>query len=438
VKSPRAWLESVLTSGSGDLRRPIVGKGNESSVRGLHIIGDLAGAPVIKLAMAQGVEVIDWLSTLPEMKSAGAAAKNGGTGDAVDVLVIGAGAAGLNAALAAKDRGWRCAVLEKEKIAATIDNFPEGKWVYAEPDQTPPKGKLWLDGAQKEELVSRWHDIVRENGLDVRVEEPLSKLEKKDGLFVATTPKGTYRAKKIVLATGQRGNPRKCGAIGEDREHVYHRLYSPRKYHGESILVVGGGNSAIEAALTLSEQNQVVLSYRGGEFARVFKDNQRKLDAAIASKRIEVIFRSNVKEFRDGEAVLSIDHGGHEEERVLKTDHAFVLVGAELPVPFLKSLGIRLENEWDGSALRAFALTLLALLGALFLGPALGGPTPKLTLGLPDLLLWPSAPWWLIYPGESTASEIAVLLIGCAINAFLLYALGAALDRRRRLRSGRS
>jgi thioredoxin reductase/polyferredoxin len=381
----RAWVEGVLSSGNGDMRRPQIGKGNESSVKGLHIIGDLAGAPVIKLAMAQGVEVVDYLATLPEMqaKAKGGAAASGGAatprdraaGEPLDLLIVGAGAAGLNAALAAKDRGMTAVVLEKEKIASTIDNFPEGKWVYAEPDSTPPKGKLWLDGAQKEELVERWKQIVRDHQLDVRIEEPLAKLEKQGGLFVATTPKGSYRAKKVVLATGQRGNPRKCGAPGEDRERVYHRLYSPRKYHDESILVVGGGNSAIEAALTLSEKNKVVLSYRAGEFSRVFKDNQRKLDEAIAEKRIEVLFHSNVKEFRDGETVLTIERGAEKQERTVKSDHAFVLVGAELPVAFLKSLGIRLENEWDGSPLRSLLLLLVLFLGLCWFGatPGLGG-----------------------------------------------------------------
>jgi thioredoxin reductase/polyferredoxin len=354
LESLRARLETLLSSGSADNRRPLLGRGFESSVPGLHVIGDLAGAPVIKLAMAQGVEVVEHIASLPETKRREAA------GDTLDVLIVGAGAAGLNAALAAQDHSLSCAVIEKGKIANTIEEFPEGKWVYAEPDSKPPKGKLWLDGAQKEDLVRRWNAIVADNDLDIRTEESLESIDKQpDGSFVARTSKGEYRARRIILATGQRGSPRKLGVPGEDHERVYHRLYSPRGYRDEDILVVGGGNSAVEAALTLAERNRVIISYRGGEFARIFKDNRRAVDEAIAAGRIEVVFHSNVKAFGPGEAELEIDRGGSRETRTVKADHAFVL-------------GIRLENEWTGSFVGAALGTLAVLLGLWFLG----GRTP--------------------------------------------------------------
>ncbi len=360
----------MLASGSTDHRRPQLSKTNESNVKGLYIIGDLAGAPVIKLAMEQAVEVIETISALPDMKQRGSA-------EVLDLLIVGAGAAGLNAALAAQEKGFRHLVLEKGKIANTIENFPEGKWVYAEPDSTPPKGKLWLDGARKEELVERWRGIVEDNHLEVRTEEPLEAIERqRDGTFRATTAQGEYRAKKIILATGQRGNPRKLGVAGEEQEKVYHRLYSPTKYRNENILVVGGGNSAVEAALTLSKQNRVVLSYRRGEFARLFKDNRQQIDRAIAEGRVEVVFQSTVDEFRSQEAVLTIDRGGSQEERIVPMDHAFVLIGAELPVQFLNKLGIRLENDWEGSPWKAALLTAASFLGLWFFGSALGGPSP--------------------------------------------------------------
>jgi NosR/NirI family transcriptional regulator, nitrous oxide reductase regulator len=363
----RDHLESILTSGSRDNRRPTLDDRNESSVRGLYVIGDLAGAPVIKLAMAQGYDVIDHISALPELKERP-------MGDTLDVLIVGAGASGLNAALRAQERGLKYVLIEKSKIANTIENFPEGKWVYAEPDAVPPKGKLWLDGSTKETLIDRWNDIVQENRLDVRTEEALTALSTKDdGVFVATTTKGRYRTRKVVLATGQRGNPKMLGVPGEDREEVYHRLYSPRKYKDEHILVIGGGNSAIEAALVLSEQNKVVLSYRSEAFTRIFKDNRKKLGEAIEKGRIEVIFRSEVQSFRQGEAVLKVKG---KADRLVPMDHAFVLVGADLPVKFLKGLGIRLENEWEGSSLPALGLVVLLFLGLWFLAPSMGGNGP--------------------------------------------------------------
>jgi thioredoxin reductase/polyferredoxin len=354
-------LQSILSSGDMPQRRPALRKHNESSVAGLYIIGDLAGAPVIKLAMAQGFEVVQHIAAKPDARS--------NDSNTYDLLIVGAGAAGLNAALAARDRGLRAVVLEKGKVANTIEDFPEGKWVYAEPDQSPPKGKLWLDGARKEDLLRRWHQIVRDNQLDVRTEEGLQSLEKlKDGTFRALSTKADYRTRRVVLATGQRGNPRKLGVPGEDLETVYHRLYSPRHYKNEDILVVGGGNSAVEAALVLSEQNRVRLSYRGSELSRIFKDNERKLNQAVAARRVELLLNSNVKEFRGKQARIVVDRGGHQEEVTLPCDHAFVLIGAELPVKFLQSLGIRLENEWSGSFLRAAALSLLALVGLWFYG----------------------------------------------------------------------
>ena len=196
----------------------------------------------------------------------------------------------------------------------------------------------------------------------MRVEEPLTAVDKQDGLFTATTPKQSYRARWIVLATGQRGNPRKLGVDGEDQEHVYHRLYSPRHYKDEDILVIGGGNSAIEAALTLSQQNRVVLSYRSAEFSRLFKDNREALDRAVAGGDIRVLFNSNVKNFGTDQALLTVASDGEDErEETVPMQHAFVLVGSEVPVRFLKSLGIKLENEWSGLLLTFVIIPIFVL-----------------------------------------------------------------------------
>ncbi len=365
-------LKGILDSPNMPGRRPVVNANFESNIAGVYVIGDLAGAPVVKLAMEHGARVAEHIATQPDARS--------GAGDVYDVVVVGAGAAGLNAGLGLKDRGLKVIVLEKSKIANTIEDFPEGKWVYAEPDAVPPKGKLWLDGARKEDLLYRWHQIIRDNELDVRTEEGVTSIvRKQDGGFEVRTTKSEYRCRRVVLAIGQRGNPRKLGVPGEDRAEVYHRLYSPKLYQNEDILVVGGGNSAVEAALALSENNRVTLSYRGSEFARVFKSNAQKLKEAVGAGKIRVMYNSNVREFGAGTCKLEVNRAGRSAIIELPYRHAFVLIGAELPTDFLRSAGIRLENDWSGNPLPAMAWT-LATLGGLWLA---GGRT-----GLSALAAW--------------------------------------------------
>ena len=363
----RETIQALLDSPNMPSRRPVVDGNFESNVAGLYIIGDLAGAPVVKLAMEQGYEVARHIASKPDARRAGQ--------DVYDVVVVGSGAAGLNAALSLKEKGLRVIVFEKNKIANTIEDFPEGKWVYAEPDNRPPRGKLWLDGARKEELLARWHRIIDENDLDVRVNEGVNGIEKrKDGQFAVTTAKDVYQARRVILATGQRGNPRKLGVAGEDREQIYHRLYSPKQYRDEEILVVGGGNSAVEAALVLAEKNRVTVSYRGASFSRVFKDNERKLKAAVEAGRIRVIFNSKVTSFADGVARLNVNSGGGVRTLPVPFQHAFVLIGAELPTEFLRSLGIRLENDWTGNPLFPAVLALSTLFGLWLFGGRTGVP----------------------------------------------------------------
>ncbi len=391
----KGQIVSVLHSGSGQMERPYLRKHNESNIAGLFVVGDLAGAPVIKYAMAQGYEVIEHIASL-------AGAIGNTEPDVYDVIILGAGAAGLNAALQAKERGMKYLLLEKEQIANTIENFPEGKWVYAEPDSQPAKGKLWLDGATKEELTRRWHQIIRENQLNIHTMEEVTGCEKRNQTFQIKTPKALYKAKYVVLATGQRGNPRKLEVKGEDREEVYHRLYSPRKYKNEQILVVGGGNSAIEAAITLSEQNKVFLSYRGNEFSKIFKENKRQLDEAIAAGKIQPLLSSEVNEFGEHRATLTMTQQGREETREITWDHAFVLIGADVPRQFLKLLAMRMENEWEGNWGRASLLTFLGFLGLWFFGgqAALSGKSLSFVPPWAGLFLWAVAVAKLIILGR--------------------------------------
>ncbi len=347
-------LAAIFDSPNAFSRRPVVDERLESNVRGLFVVGDLAGAPVVKLAMEQGYRVAEYIASLPDAR-----ASEPGT---LDVVVIGAGAAGLNAALTLQERGLRVAVVEKSKIANTIEDFPEGKWIYDEPESRPAVGKLWLHAASKEDLLARWHDAVRDHRLDVRTGEAVVNVKRTGGHFDIETTQTALRARRVILATGQRGNPRWLGVPGEDRPRIYHRLYGPSHYRDEQVVVVGGGNSAVEAAIALADAGaRVTLIHRGASFERLFKDNRRRLAEAEGAMRLKVLRSSRVSGFGD-------DHCTVEGAQV-PYRHAFILIGAEPPAAFLRSLGLRLENDWTGNPWAAAALTFGALAGVAWFWP---------------------------------------------------------------------
>lgn len=311
------------------MNRPVLDDRLESNIPGVYIAGDLAGAPVVKLAMEQGFDVA--------CRVAEELAKPTGDPGGFDVVIAGAGAAGLNAALELTRRGFRTVILEKSAIAATIEDFPEGKWIYDEPVSRPSKGELWLAESTKEELLAKWRQQI--SSLNIRLGDPVVTLKPvRDGFEIATN-RGRYRARRVILATGQRGNPRWLGVPGEDRDFVMHRLYSPKHYEGRTILVVGGGNSAVEAALALGEKNRLILAHRGPDFPRLFRDNARLLREAEVSEKIEVRRGVEVRRLERG----SCDVNGE----IVPADFVFVLIGTETPKAFLKSLGIKLEAEWN-------------------------------------------------------------------------------------------
>jgi len=326
----------ILNSGNMPSRRPAIDINFESNVPGIFIVGDIAGAPVIKLSMEQGYKVIQYISALPDAKST--------SKDIYDVIICGAGAAGLNAALEAKEKGLNYLLIEKGKIANTIEEFPEEKWVYSEPESVPTTGKLWFEASPKEDLLKKWNDVVEENNLNIKTGEKIESVLKENENFTVKTEKNTWYAKRVILAIGQRGNPVKLRLKGEELEKVYHNLFTPKAYHRKNILVVGGGNSAVEAALALCEDNKVTISYRKESFFRIFKDNEHKLKEAVSQNKIELLFNSNVKEFAKDNVTVSVKN---KDDLVLEYDYAFVLLGAEAPVKFFAKAGIKLENEWD-------------------------------------------------------------------------------------------
>jgi NosR/NirI family nitrous oxide reductase transcriptional regulator len=340
----RQFVMGVLESPNMPSPRPVLNDHFESNVPGIYVIGELAGAPVVKLAMEQGQAVAHHIASKPDARGSDSAV--------YDVLIVGAGAAGLTAALEAQQLGLRVIVLEKSKLASTIENLPEGKWIYTEPHDRPVSGSLWLKESSKEDLVAHWKTNVERSGVPVRLDEEVTSVRRGKTHFDVVTPRATYQARRVIIAMGKSGTPRKLGVPGEDSDRVHYRLFNPKLYAGKAVLVVGGGNSAVEAAVALAAHSRVTLSYRGSDFYRVSKDNQRKLNAAVKNGSVEVLPKSRVTGF--GTASYTLDSGIQRP-----CDHTFVLIGSQPPTEFLHSIGLRLENDWNWKRFALLAVSFM-------------------------------------------------------------------------------
>jgi len=320
-----------------EVRLPVLKNHYESSVPGLFIVGDLAGAPTIRVAANQGVEVMAHIGSLPD----GRAEKES---DVYDVVIVGGGSSGIAAALEAKCcQRLNALVLDSGRLANTIREFPKGKEIYAEPKAVEYKARLWLKDSVKEELLERWDSQLGKEDLNVRQGEEVTDIRRVQGAFEVKTARGdAYKGRRVVLAIGKRGNPRKLGVDGEDKEKVTYTLYDPDEHEGENVLVVGGGDSAVEAAVALSVVAVVTLSYRKDRFFRIKSKNREKIEAAAETGDVDILWESEVRKIEDDAVVL--DHRG--EQKRIDNDCVLVAIGAELPHRFFKRIGIRMEKQW--------------------------------------------------------------------------------------------
>jgi thioredoxin reductase/ferredoxin len=326
---------------------PVLKKNYESTVPGLYVVGDLAGAPTIRTAANQGVEVMAHIGSLPD----GRAEKES---EIYDVVVIGGGSSGIAAAMEAQCcANLRTVVLESRRLANTIREFPKGKEVYAEPKAIDYRARLWLEDSVKEELLERWDAQLSEEQLNVVEDEQVTGVERIQGCFEVTTAKGnSYKGRRVVLAIGKRGNPRKLGVPGEELSKVVYKLYDPDDHQGEDVLVVGGGDSAVEAALAMAPVARVTLAYRRDGFFRLQSKNRERIEAA---DNIEFLFETEIEAIRSDEVVLKGEHA-----RTIPNDCVLVAAGAELPHKLFRSIGIRMEKEWTPWRIVALAVVFFA------------------------------------------------------------------------------
>lgn len=262
----------------------------------------------------------------------------------LDLVVVGAGPSGLSAGLTARASGLSYVVLEREEsLGGSLLHYPRRKMVLTQPVELPPWGSLDREEYAKEALLDLFEGMVRDHSLEVRFGEPVQDIQREDGHFLVRSAGGAWRARAVVLALGRRGTPRKLGVPGEDLSKVMYRLIDAEGYQGRKLLVVGGGDSAAEAAIGLARQpgNEVTLSYRREKLVRLKKKNQDALDCLLAEGRVKPLFSSQPVEITSGSVRLKVGS----ETVEIANDYVFVFAGGVPPFDFLKKIGVRFGGE---------------------------------------------------------------------------------------------
>jgi len=329
---------------------PHVDANFETNVPGLYIVGELGGRGLIKNAINEGKIAVEHVARmLPPGE-----ARADGEEHAVDVAVVGSGPAGLSAGLEAHRRHLRYVLLEQGSLSDTVRKYPRHKLLLAEPVSIPLYGDLWIADASKETLLQVWETIVANTGLAVQTGQKVLNVVREGELFRLQTDKASYLARRVVLAMGRRGTPRKLGVPGEELDKVFFDIVEMEAFAGKRVIVVGGGDSAVESAVGLGNQagTEVILSYRGEALSRVKERNVEKLRASEAAGRVRLLLHSTLREIRPDVVVVEAEG----ETTIVPNDHVFVRIGGEAPFAFLERIGVRIVTKdvpISGSAARA-------------------------------------------------------------------------------------
>ena len=331
---PVGAIKMVMASPSVGADLPFLSPEYETSIKNLFIAGELGGLALIKNAINQGRSCVDTIASRASTLGGPRPAS-----DIYDVLIVGAGPAGISASLRAIERKLNYVTLDEGEIGGTVAKYPRQKLVLTSPVEFPVYGKFKKSELSKEELLAFWNQVIQRVDFRFLKGEKVESIDKgPDGIFTVVSTKGRHRARAVVLAIGKSGSPRKLGVKGEDLPKVMYRLIEADHYVHKKILVVGGGDSAVEAAMGLAHQvgNTVTLSYRQAAFGRIKERNARRLEEFVRKGKLKIIFNSNPVEFTF-DAVMLETKGSIQK---LPNDYVWIFAGGEPPTAFLKKIGI--------------------------------------------------------------------------------------------------
>lgn len=326
-------ISLVFGSAKRGVDIPVLTPQFETNIPGIFVAGELGGMGLIRNALVQGTEAIEAIAHRRQRRQGMA-----------DVVIVGAGPAGFAASLTAKSLGLKYVTLEQESLGGCVFQYPRAKLVMTSPVEVPLIGKLKITQTCKEELLEFWQNVEKKTGVTIKYRERVESITPRGGGFIVMTPKGQYVASSVLLAIGRRGTPRKLGVPGEELSKVVYRLVDPEQYAGQRVLVVGGGDSALEAASSIAESTNatVALSYRGEAFVRAKARNVERLESARKTGRLHVVMRSQVRQIAPDAVV--VEQAG----KLMRLPNEAVIVasGGIVPTDFLKNVGVQVQTKF--------------------------------------------------------------------------------------------
>lgn len=330
---PMDAIELVFGTKKRGVDIPLIQENFETNVPGIFIAGELGGMGLIRNACEQGRQAIENIGK--QVK--------GQRQYTYDVIIVGAGPAGFAASLGAMEQKLKYRTIEQDSLGGTVFKFPRGKLVMTAPVKLPIVGTVKFRETSKETLLRFWQEVEKKTKVQIHYREKMENISTTGDGFTLTTTAGEYQTKAILLCIGRRGTPRKLNVPGEDQPKVVYSLIDPEQYKHQHMLVVGGGDAALEAAVSIAEEagTTVSISYRSEAFSRAKEKNRNNIESARQAGRLNVLMSSNVTQIEKDKVIL--EQQGKTIE--LPNDGVIICAGGILPTPFLKEIGIQVDTK---------------------------------------------------------------------------------------------